>query len=92
MPRGTLADAGPTSSSFTATHTSMKEGADGEARIIDLIRRTTGIEALSTSSLVKDALRALGLKKLVVLSPYMSNDSIIDYLAAAASPSSKTWH
>ena len=31
-------------------------GAGGEARIIDLIRRTTGIEALSTSSLVKDAL------------------------------------
>jgi len=80
---GTLADAAPDLIVFHCTHTSMKEGADGEARIIDLIRRTTGIEALSTSSLVKDALRALGLKKLVVLSPYMSNDSIIAYLAAA---------
>jgi maleate isomerase len=80
---GTLADAGPDLIVFHCTHTSMKEGADGEARIIDLIRRTTGIEALSTSSLVKDALRALGLKKLVVLSPYMSNAGIIDYLAAA---------
>ena len=28
-------------------------------------------------------MRALGLKKLVVLSPYKSNDNIIDYLAAA---------
>ncbi len=79
----TLADAGPDLIVFHCTHTSMKEGADGEARIIDLIRRTTGIEALSTSSLVKDALRALGLKKLVVLSPYMSNANIIDYLTAA---------
>jgi maleate cis-trans isomerase len=80
---GTLADAGPDLIVFHCTHTSMKEGADGERRILDLIRRTTGIEALSTSSLVNDALHALGLKKLVVLSPYMSNAPIIAYLGAA---------
>jgi maleate isomerase len=79
----TLADAGPDLIVFHCTHTSMKEGADGEARIIDLIRKTTGIEALSTSSLVNDALRALGVSKLVVLSPYQSNQNIIDYLTAA---------
>jgi len=80
---GTLADAGPDLIVFHCTHTSMKEGAEGEARIIDLIRRTTGIEALSTSSLVNDALHALGLTKLVVLSPYQSNADIITYLNAA---------
>jgi maleate isomerase len=80
---GTLADAAPDLIVFHCTHTSMKEGTEGEARIIELIRRTTGIEALSTSSLVNDALRALGLKKLVLLSPYMSNADIIAYLAAA---------
>jgi maleate cis-trans isomerase len=80
---GTLADAGPDLIVFHCTHTAMKEGADGEARIIDLIRKTTGIEALSTSSLVKDALRALGITKLVVLSPYQSNANIISYLSAA---------
>lgn len=80
---GTLADAHPDLIVFHCTHTSMKEGADGEARIIGLIRKTTGIEALSTSSLVNDALRALGLKKLVVLSPYRSNADIIAYLGAA---------
>jgi maleate isomerase len=79
----TLADAAPDLIVFHCTNTSMKEGADGEARIIDLIEQTTGIEALSTSSLVNDALHALELKKLVVLSPYTSNDSIIDYLSAA---------
>jgi maleate isomerase len=80
---GTLADAHPDLIVFHCTHTSMKEGADGEARIINLIRDTTGIEALSTSSLVNDALRALGLRRLVVLSPYMSNADIIEYLRAA---------
>jgi maleate isomerase len=80
---GTLADAHPDLIVFHCTHTSMKEGADGEARIINLIGKTTGIDALSTSSLVNDALRALGLRRLVVLSPYQSNDNIIDYLAAA---------
>jgi maleate isomerase len=80
---GTLADTAPDLIVFHCTHTSMKEGADGEARIIDLIRKTTGIEALSTSSLVKDALRAVGVTKLVVLSPYRSNAEIIKYLAAA---------
>ena len=80
---GTLADAKPDLIVFHCTHTSMKEGADGEARIIDLIRRTTGIAALSTSSLVNDALRALGITKLVVLSPYRSNAEIIRYLTAA---------
>ena len=80
---GTLADAGPDLIVFHCTHTSMKEGRDGETRIIDLIRRTTGIEALSTSSLVNDALHALGVSKLVVLSPYQSNANIISYLNAA---------
>jgi len=80
---GTLADANPDLIVFHCTHTSMKEGADGEARIIDLISRTTGIAALSTSSLVNDALRALGVTKLVVLSPYRSNAEIIRYLTAA---------
>jgi maleate cis-trans isomerase len=80
---GTLADAKPDLIVFHCTHTSMKEGADGENRIIELIRRTTGIEALSTSRLVNDALHRLGVKTVVVLSPYMSNAPIIDYLAAA---------
>lgn len=79
----TLADAGPDLIVFHCTHTSMKEGADGERRILDLIRSTTGIEALSTSSLVTDALRALAIKKLVVLSPYRGNAEIINYLRAS---------
>jgi len=80
---GTLADAKPDLIVFHCTHTSMKEGADGEARIINLIRKTTGIEAVSTSSLVNEALRALKVKNVLVLSPYQTNADIIAYLAAA---------
>lgn len=80
---GTLADAKPDLIVFHCTYTSMKEGADGEARIIDLIRKTTGIETVSTSSLVNEALRELKVKKILVLSPYHSNADIIAYLSAA---------
>ena len=37
---------------------------------------------MATSRLVLEALQTLGLKKLVVLSPYKSNKAIIDYLNA----------
>lgn len=80
---GTLADAHPDLIVFHCTHTSMKEGVDGERRILELIRTTTGIEALSTSRLVSDALGALGLRRLLVLSPYRSNADIVAYLAEA---------
>jgi maleate cis-trans isomerase len=80
---GTLADAQVDLIVFHCTHTSMKEGTDGEARILDLIRTTTGIEALSTSRLVSDALSALGPRRLLLLSPYRSNTEIIAYLAEA---------
>src|ERR1700723_3843941 len=63
---GTLADAAPDLIVFHCTHTSMKEGTDGEARIIGLIEKTTGIKELSTSSLVNEALRALKIKRVLV--------------------------
>src|SRR5262245_24628832 len=42
----------------------------------------TGIEAVATSRLVLEALQALGLRRLVLLSPYKSNQAVIDYLGA----------
>ena len=43
----------------------------------------TGIDAMATSRLVLDALQTLGMKKVVLLTPYMSNKAVIDYLTAA---------
>jgi maleate cis-trans isomerase len=80
---GTLADAKPDLIVFHCTATSMKEGTDGESRIIALVRKTAGVEALSTSKLVAEALHALGIKKAILLTPYLSNADIVRYLAEA---------
>jgi maleate isomerase len=77
-----LADCKPDLIVFHCTDTSMAQGPGGEGRILDLVRSATGVDALSTSALVLEALRALGLKKLVVLSPYRTNASVIGYLQA----------
>jgi maleate cis-trans isomerase len=38
---------------------------------------------MATSRLVLDALQTLGMKKVVLLTPYKSNKAVIDYLTAA---------
>jgi maleate cis-trans isomerase len=77
-----LSDVAPDLIVFHCTETSMTQGPQGEGRILDIVREATGIEALATSRLVLEALQVLGLKRLVVLSPYKSNKAIIDYLQA----------
>jgi maleate cis-trans isomerase len=76
-----LADCGPDLIVFHCTDTSMIEGPDGEGKILDIIRAATGIPALATSRLVLEALRALAIEKVVVLSPYPNNHGVIRYLA-----------
>jgi maleate isomerase len=77
---GALSDASPDLIVYHCTDSSMREGLDGERRILDIVRRETGIEAVSTSALVVEALTALGIRKLVVVSSYQDNDVIIAYL------------
>src|SRR5713226_7000419 len=77
-----LSDVAPDLIVFHCTDTSMTQGPQGEGRILDIVREATGIEAVATSRLVLEALQALGLKKLVLLSPYKSNQAVIDYLEA----------
>jgi maleate cis-trans isomerase len=77
-----LSDVAPDLIVFHCTDTSMTQGPQGEGRILDIVREATGIEAVATSRLVLEALQALGLRKLVLLSPYKSNQAVIDYLHA----------
>src|SRR5437868_11910489 len=77
-----LADVAPDLIVFHCTDTSMTQGPQGEGRILDIVRDATGIGAVATSRLVLEALQALGLRKLVLLSPYKSNQAVIDYLQA----------
>ena len=77
---GALSDSSPDLIVYHCTDSSMREGRDGERRILDIVRQETGIEAVSTSALVVEALNALGIKKLVIVSPYQDNEVIIAYL------------
>jgi maleate cis-trans isomerase len=77
-----LADVAPDLIVFHCTDTSMTQGPQGEGRILDIVRQATGIEAVATSGLVLEALQALGLRNLILLSPYKSNRAVIDYLQA----------
>jgi maleate cis-trans isomerase len=45
------------------------------------VHEATGIETIATSALVIEAMRALGIASVVLLSPYQSNDVIGRYLA-----------
>jgi maleate cis-trans isomerase len=77
-----LAECGPDLLVYNCTASSMKEGPQGERRIIGIMRDAAGIDAISTSEMVCEALRALGVRSVVVISPYQDNDDIIAYLRA----------
>jgi len=47
------------------------------------VHRATGIESMATSWLVLEALQVLGMKKVILLTPYKSNNNVIEYLRAA---------
>ncbi len=76
-----LADAGPDLIVYHCTDSSMREGRAGERTLIDIVREAAGIETVATSALVIDAMRALAIGSVVLLSPYQSNDVSVRYLA-----------
>ena len=75
-----LSDSTPDLIVYHCTDSSMREGRAGERTLSDIVREATGIETVATSALVIEAMRALGIKSVVLLSPYLSNDVIIRYL------------
>jgi maleate cis-trans isomerase len=76
-----LADSGPDLIVYHCTDSSMREGCAGERTLTGIVNEATGIETVATSALVIEAMRALGTRSVVLLSPYQSNDVIIGYLA-----------
>jgi len=78
-----LSDIKPNAIVFHCTDTSMTQGPQGEGKILDIVQDATGIPAMATSRLVLEALQKLGMKKVVLLTPYKSNKAVIDYLTAA---------
>src|ERR1700681_1563707 len=77
-----LSDVAPDLIVFHCTDTSMTQGPQGEGRILDIVKDATGIDAVAPSRLVLEALQALKIRKLVLLTPYASNKAVVDYLVA----------
>ena len=67
---------------YNCTASSMKEGPAGERRILEIMREASDIEAVSTSAMVSEAFAELGVKSVVVISPYPNNTDIVAYLTA----------
>lgn len=75
-----LAECSPDLMVYNCTASSMKEGPDGEKRILDIMQKAAGIPSLSTSAAVGDAFKTMGIKSVVVITPYQNNDEILFYL------------
>ena len=80
-----LGDAKPGVIVFHCTASSMEAGLDGEKFVIDTIAKAARCDAITTGQAIVEALRHLGIKRLVLLSPYVkkTNEEEISYLTAA---------
>jgi len=80
-----LGDTKPGVIVFHCTASSMEAGLDGEKAVVDTIAEASGCAAITTGQAIVEALRHVGAKKLVLLSPYVkkTNEEEIDYLTAA---------
>ena len=80
-----LGDAKPGVIVFHCTASSMEAGLDGEKAVVDTIAEASGCAAITTGQAIVEALRHLGIKKLVLLSPYVktTNEEEIAYLKSA---------
>src|SRR3954469_13086849 len=79
---GALADAKCDIIVFHCTGHAMEEGPAGDLRTREMIKSATGIEAASTAAAIQEAIAALKLKRLILMTPYEQdvNDHEIDYL------------
>ncbi len=75
-----LAECSPDLMVYNCTASSMKEGPEGEKRILDIMEKAAGIRSISTSAAVGDAFKSFGIKSVVVITPYANNDEILFYL------------
>ncbi len=75
-----LAECRPDLMVYNCTASSMKEGPEGERRILEIMEDTADIPAISTSAAVSEAFKHFGIGSVVVVTPYPKNDDILFYL------------
>jgi maleate isomerase len=80
-----LADARSNVIVFHCTGSSMEAGLAAERRVTDTIARATGRQATTTASALLEAMRALSIRKVVLISPYgpETNAHETEFLAQA---------
>jgi maleate isomerase len=68
---------------FHCTGTAMAEGRDGEAALVRRVAMDSGAASFSTAQAIVDALKSLGLRRVVLFSPYpqATNDHEREFLA-----------
>lgn len=75
-----LAECQPDLMVYNCTASSMREGPEGEKRILGIMEKAVGIPAVSTSAAVGEAFKHFGIGSVVVVTPYPENNDILFYL------------
>jgi len=80
-----LSDVRPGIIVFHCTASSMEEGPTGAARVIEIVENASGCPAITTGQAITHALKHLGVKRLVLISPYVekTHQREVRYLRAA---------
>ena len=80
-----LSDVRPGVIVFHCTANSMENGLAQEAVIVDMVGKASGCPAISTAQAITQAFDHCGIKKLVLISPYVkaTNEREVNYLSEA---------
>jgi maleate isomerase len=80
-----LSDTKPDMIVFHCTANSMENGLAHEAALVETIQSASGRPAITTAQAVREAFAHLGIKKLVLVSPYVkqTNEHEVEYLREA---------
>jgi len=80
-----LSDVKPSVIVFHCTANSMESGLEHEAAIVDAITSSSGCLTITTAQALREAFSHLGIKKLVLVSPYVkaTNEHEVAYLSEA---------
>jgi maleate isomerase len=80
-----LSDVRPALMVFHCTANSMENGLAHEAAILEIVQQASGCPTISTAQAITQAFRKVGIRKLVLVSPYVkaTNEHEVKYLAEA---------
>jgi maleate isomerase len=80
-----ISDVRPRLIVFHCTANSMEAGLAHEAKIVDIIEKASGCPTISTAQAITQAFDKVGIKKLVLISPYVkaTNEHEVKYLGEA---------